>query len=69
MKALARAVYQRCDILVLDDPFSALDQRTQDRVIVNLLSPDGLLRHMHTTVFLITNAGKRGISANADQKS
>ncbi|THY47850.1 hypothetical protein D6C97_07847 [Aureobasidium pullulans] len=56
--ALARAVYQRCDILVLDDPFSALDQRTQDRVIVNLLSPDGLLRHMHTTVFLITNAAR-----------
>ncbi|THW88478.1 hypothetical protein D6D15_05951 [Aureobasidium pullulans] len=56
--ALARAVYQRCDILVLDDPFSALDQRTQDRVIVNLRSPDGLLRHMHTTVFLITNAAR-----------
>ncbi|KEQ84925.1 hypothetical protein M438DRAFT_317897 [Aureobasidium pullulans EXF-150] len=56
--ALARAVYQRCDNLVLDDPFSALDQRTQDRVIVNLLSPDGLLRHMHTTVFLITNAAR-----------
>ncbi|THY04281.1 hypothetical protein D6D03_03793 [Aureobasidium pullulans] len=29
-----------------------------DRVIVNLLSPDGLLRHMHTTVFLITNAAR-----------
>jgi ATP-binding cassette subfamily C (CFTR/MRP) protein 1 len=54
--ALARAVYQRHEILVLDDPFSALDQRTQERVIVNLLGPDGLLRKSHTTVFLITNA-------------
>jgi ATP-binding cassette subfamily C (CFTR/MRP) protein 1 len=54
--ALARAVYQRHDILVLDDSFSALDQRTQERVIVNLLGPDGLLRKSHTTVFLITNA-------------
>jgi ATP-binding cassette subfamily C (CFTR/MRP) protein 1 len=54
--ALARAVYQRHDILVLDDPFSALDQGTQDRVVFNLLGPDGLLRKSHTTVFLITNA-------------
>ncbi|KAI4737758.1 hypothetical protein E4T50_11749 [Aureobasidium sp. EXF-12298] len=54
--ALARAVYQRHDILVLDDPFSALDQRTQERVVVNLLGPDGLLRNSHTTVFFITNA-------------
>ncbi|KAH0363812.1 P-loop containing nucleoside triphosphate hydrolase protein, partial [Aureobasidium melanogenum] len=46
--ALARAVYQRHDILVLDDPFSALDQRTQERVIVNLLGPGGLLRNSHT---------------------
>jgi ATP-binding cassette subfamily C (CFTR/MRP) protein 1 len=56
--ALARAVYQRHDILVLDDPFSALDQGTQDRVISNLLGPDGLLRKSHTTVFLITNASR-----------
>ncbi|KAH0123005.1 P-loop containing nucleoside triphosphate hydrolase protein, partial [Aureobasidium melanogenum] len=54
--ALARAVYQRHDILVLDDPFSALDQRTQERVIVNLLGPSGLLQNSHTMVFLITSA-------------
>lgn len=54
--ALTRAVYQRHDILILDDPFSALDQRTQERVIVNLLGHEGLLRKSHTTVFLITNA-------------
>ncbi|KAI4717098.1 hypothetical protein E4T48_06687 [Aureobasidium sp. EXF-10727] len=54
--ALARAVYQRHDILVLDDPFSALDQRTQERVISNLLGPDGMLRRLQMTLFLITNA-------------
>ncbi|KAH0349062.1 P-loop containing nucleoside triphosphate hydrolase protein, partial [Aureobasidium melanogenum] len=54
--ALARAVHQRHEILVLDDPFSALDQRTQERVMVNLLAPGGLLRNSHTVVFLITNA-------------
>jgi len=54
--ALARAVYQRHDVLILDDPFSALDQRTQERVTGNLLGPDGLLKKSHTTVFLITNA-------------
>ncbi|KAI5194570.1 hypothetical protein E4T39_08584 [Aureobasidium subglaciale] len=54
--ALARAVYQRCQILILDDPFSALDQHTQDNVISNLIGPAGLLRNSHATVFLITNA-------------
>ncbi|KEQ92274.1 hypothetical protein AUEXF2481DRAFT_47927 [Aureobasidium subglaciale EXF-2481] len=54
--SLARAVYQRCEILILDDPFSALDQRTQDSVINNLIGPAGLLRESHTTVFLTTNA-------------
>ncbi|KAG9672583.1 P-loop containing nucleoside triphosphate hydrolase protein, partial [Aureobasidium melanogenum] len=54
--ALARAVYQRHQILVLDDPLSALDHRTQERVIVNLLGPGGLLRNSHTMVFLITSA-------------
>lgn len=56
--ALARAVYQRHDILVLDDPFSALDSRTQERVIVNLLGPGGLLRDSSTTVFLATIAAR-----------
>ncbi|KAI5249895.1 hypothetical protein E4T43_00647 [Aureobasidium subglaciale] len=54
--SLARAVYQRCEILILDDPFSALDQRTQDSLINNLIGPAGLLRESHTTVFLTTNA-------------
>jgi ATP-binding cassette subfamily C (CFTR/MRP) protein 1 len=57
--ALARAVYQRCRLLVLDDTFSALDGKTEQQVITNLLSPDyphGLLRELGTTVFWITNS-------------
>ena len=57
-KALARAVYARCDILVLDDPFSALDGGTEKHIVQNLLGQEGILRRMKTTVFLITNAGK-----------
>ncbi|EEA22450.1 ATP-binding cassette transporter, putative [Talaromyces marneffei ATCC 18224] len=56
--ALARAVYSRHRILVLDDPFSAIDGKTVDRIIGRLLSTRGLLKRMATTVFLITNSRK-----------
>jgi ATP-binding cassette subfamily C (CFTR/MRP) protein 1 len=58
-KALARAVYARCDILVLDDPFTALDGATEDHVVQNLLKPTGLLRQNGITLILMTNNGKR----------
>lgn len=50
-------MYARCAILVLDDSFSALDGRTESRILDNLLGPSGILRDMGTTVFLITNSG------------
>ncbi|WYZ44670.1 hypothetical protein EsH8_VII_001106 [Colletotrichum jinshuiense] len=54
--ALARAVYARCEIVLLDDSFSALDAKTENRVVENLLGPTGLFRKMETTVFLISNS-------------
>ncbi|KAL7815012.1 P-loop containing nucleoside triphosphate hydrolase protein [Trichoderma aethiopicum] len=54
--ALARAIYARCDIVILDDSFSALDGKTENRIVENLLGPDGHFRKMSTTVFLITNS-------------
>ncbi|KAK5122260.1 hypothetical protein LTR85_004170 [Meristemomyces frigidus] len=54
--ALARAVYSRCEILVLDDPFSALDRATENLVANRLLGRDGLLRRLRTTVFITTGA-------------
>ncbi|OTA04131.1 MRP-type ABC transporter [Trichoderma parareesei] len=54
--ALARAIYARCDIVILDDSFSALDGKTENRIVENLLGPEGHFRKMDTTVFLITNS-------------
>ncbi|POS72247.1 hypothetical protein DHEL01_v209361 [Diaporthe helianthi] len=53
--ALARALYARCEILILDDPFSALDGNTQSTIVDNLLGTNGLFKRMGTTVFLVTN--------------
>ncbi|RAK95436.1 putative ATP-binding cassette transporter, partial [Aspergillus ibericus CBS 121593] len=56
--ALARAVYSRYDMLVLDDPFSALDGAVTDRIVGKLLGPGGLLKKAGTTVLLISNSAK-----------
>ncbi|KAF3400200.1 Multidrug resistance-associated protein 1 [Penicillium rolfsii] len=55
VKALARAVYSRCHIMVLDDPFSALDGTVESNIIDALLGPEGLLRKLRSTVFLVAN--------------
>ena len=56
--ALARAVYAKKDILLLDDVFSALDVKVGQRVFQRLLSPEhGLLRTLGTTVVLVTHSG------------
>ncbi|KAI0837775.1 ABC transporter [Hypoxylon sp. FL0890] len=54
--ALARAIFARTNILILDDPFSSLDGRTENQVIENLLGGEGLLRQLGTTVLLISNS-------------
>ncbi|KAL7629149.1 hypothetical protein AAE478_000668 [Parahypoxylon ruwenzoriense] len=55
---LARAIFVRPDILILDDPFSALDGKTENQVVENLLGPSGILRKQGTTVFLISNSSE-----------
>ncbi|KGO42048.1 ABC transporter, integral membrane type 1 [Penicillium expansum] len=54
--ALARAVYSKYKMLILDDPFSALDPAVTNHIVQRLLSPRGLFRKMGTTVFLISNS-------------
>ncbi|TRX87841.1 hypothetical protein FHL15_011259 [Xylaria flabelliformis] len=54
--SLARAVFSRCEIALLDDTFSALDGATEKTIIGNLLAPTGLLRRLHTTVVLTANS-------------
>ncbi|KAF4636442.1 hypothetical protein G7Y89_g1648 [Cudoniella acicularis] len=56
--ALARALYARCEIVILDDSFSALDGRTEKLVIQKLLGPEGIFKKMGTTIFMITHAAQ-----------
>ncbi|KAJ6439348.1 ABC multidrug transporter [Purpureocillium lavendulum] len=56
--ALARLLYSRCDIAILDDPFTALDGTTETSVVENVLGERGWLRQEKTTVFLISNSAQ-----------
>ncbi|KAK9326402.1 P-loop containing nucleoside triphosphate hydrolase protein [Lipomyces orientalis] len=52
--SLARAVYARADVYILDDPLSAVDQHVGRHLIDNVLGPNGLLASR--TRILATNA-------------
>ncbi|KAJ5885922.1 uncharacterized protein N7473_008596 [Penicillium subrubescens] len=41
--------------MVLDDPFSAVDGAVESNIIDALLCPEGLLRKLRPTVFLVAN--------------
>ncbi|KAJ7734086.1 P-loop containing nucleoside triphosphate hydrolase protein [Mycena metata] len=51
--ALARAVYARADLVLLDDVFSALDGKTEAHVFASLFGPDGMLKGK--TTILVTH--------------
>ena len=57
-KALARAVYSRKPIMILDDVFGALDNTTASVIFERLLGKEGLLKLMGITVILATHSGK-----------
>ncbi|KAI3540901.1 ABC transporter [Colletotrichum abscissum] len=57
--AIARALYARQELLVLDDVFSGLDSSTEDIVFNNLFGNNGLLRHTDTTVILASSDSRR----------
>ncbi|KFY90590.1 hypothetical protein V498_05885 [Pseudogymnoascus sp. VKM F-4517 (FW-2822)] len=54
--ALARAIFARNDILIMDDPFSALDKTTRSLISARLMGPRGLLRRLGTTVIYATHS-------------
>ncbi|KAI1180571.1 P-loop containing nucleoside triphosphate hydrolase protein [Nemania sp. FL0916] len=56
--ALARVVYSRPEIVILDDVLSALDSKTEAHVAEMLIGPDGIFRRLGTTVILITHASQ-----------
>ena len=55
--ALARAVYARREIVILDDVFSGLDSSTENHVFHSLLGRKGLLSEVKTTVLLVSSSG------------
>lgn len=57
IQALARAVYSRQPLVLLDDVFSGLDNTTARQVFQSLLAPQGLLRQSKSTIILATNNG------------
>ena len=58
IQAIARAVYARPSIIILDDVLSALDAKTETHVAEQLLGKKGIFRNLGTTVVLITHACK-----------
>jgi ATP-binding cassette, subfamily C (CFTR/MRP), member 1 len=57
--ALARAVYTKKELVILDDVFSGLDAETEEQVFNRLLGKQGLFWQMKTTVLLVTHAVHR----------
>lgn len=57
--ALARAVFSRSEILLLDDVFSGLDNDTEELIFRKLFAKDGPLRRLNRTVVLVTHAVRR----------
>ncbi|KAI0143174.1 P-loop containing nucleoside triphosphate hydrolase protein [Xylariaceae sp. FL1272] len=57
--SLARAVYARKAIAVLDDVFSGLDSATEDFIFQHVFGKDGLLGKAGTLVILATHSVKR----------
>ena len=57
-------IYARCEIIILDDSFSALDGKTENHIVENLLGSGGQFKKMGTTVFLVTNASKSSMACS-----
>lgn len=56
-QALARAVYNRKSIIILDDVLKGLDADTYTKCFEAVLGPKGLLRRNNTAVILATHNG------------
>lgn len=61
--AIARAIYSRADVIILDDVLSALDTSTESSVVSQLFghrqtTDSGLLRKLGCTVILVTHSRK-----------
>ncbi len=57
--ALARALYSRKELIIIDDCFSGLDAETEEAVFLKFFSQRGLLRKSARTAVLVTHAVSR----------
>ncbi|KAL4962566.1 ABC transporter [Aspergillus stella-maris] len=64
-RALARALYSRCNLFLLDDVFSGIDTAATETISQNLFSDRGLFRQMQSTIVLTTHS--RFLLRYADQ--
>lgn len=55
---MARAIYSRTPIVILDDVFRALDPKTSDAILAELFGKGGILRQLHATVIITTSSRK-----------
>lgn len=62
--ALARALYHRPKLLLLDDVLSALDADTETKIMGKMLGPRGLFRRLDAAVVLVTHAAKYEAAAD-----
>ena len=58
VKSLARALYSRCPVLILDDVLAGLDGVTEMTILDRVFGPDGIVKRSGTSVVLATHAGK-----------
>ncbi|KAJ5972718.1 multidrug resistance protein [Penicillium vulpinum] len=56
--ALARAIYSRKDVILLDDPFSGLDITTESNIIRRCFGTNGLFTRWGTTVVIATHSSR-----------
>lgn len=54
--ALARTLYARPEILVLDDVFSAVDKPTEEHIFRAMFGPSGIVKDKQ--VIMVTNGGE-----------
>ncbi|PYH94625.1 P-loop containing nucleoside triphosphate hydrolase protein [Aspergillus ellipticus CBS 707.79] len=65
--SMARALYARKELFILDDSFSALDPRTEENIAQRLLRPNGMMRANGQTVIVASNrATSEGLLPYAD---
>ncbi|KAJ5651639.1 multidrug resistance protein [Penicillium longicatenatum] len=56
--ALARALYSRKEVILLDDPFSGLDVTTENNIIRRCFGKTGIFSHWGTTIVIATHSSR-----------